>query len=365
MQRSFFPVLREEVTAEWMQQALQDSDFLVHGGVTACRLRDVAEQGQTSDTAIVDVSYDVAADNLPSSFLLKFSHPVPAVRQRLSAVSCYEREVNFYRFHASSAGISVPKCYAAHYDPDNFSCVLLLEYIDGARTGNRFDFTLDDVHLAVQNLAVFHANWWNRVDAVPHLLDDNRADLLAMRKLLVSQALSAARKRFTKEVSSAGIDALAWWLDNTDALVAAAALRSRTMIHGDFHLQQMLFPTAGRGRFAVIDWQTVAAGSGADDLSRLIITAMPPAMRKQHEAAFIEVYYAKLLECGVQNYTREDLNREYGLGLLKSLAINSLALIGLDLEAVAAATGRGGADPWYERVFHWPAQAVQEFGVLA
>ncbi len=88
-------------------------------------------------------------------------------------------------------------------------------------------------------------------------------------------------------------------------------------------------------------------------------------MRKQHEGALIELYFVTLLEHGVQDYTRNDLRRDYGLGLLHSLAINSLALIGLDLEAVAASTGRGSADPWYERVFHWPAQAVQEYGVLA
>lgn len=360
-----FPATRQEITTAWLQHSLQHAGVLQAGQtVSGFALRPVAEQGQTSDAAIVDVVYADAPGDLPLSFLLKFSHPSLAVRQRMSAVSCYEREAHFYREYGSRAGIAVPRCYAAHYDPATFSSALLLEYIEGVHTGSRFDFTLDEMQLAVASLAAFHATWWRRDGEMAGLFDDHSRQSVATRCWLVGEALAAAREQFAREMSEEGIAALAWWLEHADALAQAARQRPRTMIHGDCHLQQMLFPTAGQGRFAVIDWQTVAIGSGASDLARLIITAMPPAMRREQEPALLALYLATLQQQGVHDYTADDLQRDYGLGLLQSLVTNSVALIGLDLEKIAAMLGSADSGPWYERVFHWPAHAVHEYGVI-
>lgn len=352
-----FPTTPQEVTADWLQDCLQQP-------LASFRCRPVAEPGQTSDTVIVDVVYADAAADSPSSLLLKFSHPSFEVRQRMSAVSCYEREAHFYREYGHCAGIALPRCYATHYDPDTFSSVLLLEYIDGAHTGNRFDFTPGEMQLAVDSLAAFHANWWQRDSELSGLFDDHSRQALATRRWLVGEALAAARERFTREMGEDGIAALAWWLENGEALAAAARQRPRTMVHGDCHLQQMLFPTIGAGRFAVIDWQTVAIGCGASDLARLIITAMPPAQRHEQEPMLLARYHEQLEQHGVTGYTMDDLRRDYALGLLQSLTTNSVALIGLDLDKMAAALGNADSGPWYERVFHWPAQAVREHGVL-
>lgn len=360
-----FPATQQEITTGWLQHSLQQAGVLQAGKtVSGFVLRPVAEQGQTSDAAIVDIAYDGVADGLPATFLLKFSHPSLAVRQRMSAVSCYEREAYFYREYGSRAGIAVPRCYAAHYDPETFSSALLLEYIEGVHTGSRFDFTLDEMQLAVASLAAFHATWWRRDGEMAGLFDDHSRQSVVTRRWLVGEAVAAAREKFVLEMSEEGIAALAWWLEHADTLALAARQRPRTMIHGDCHLQQMLFPTAGQGRFAVIDWQTVAIGCGASDLARLIITAMPPAMRREQEPSLLVRYHEQLQQHGVQDYSMDDLQRDYGLGLLQSLVTNSVALIGLDLQKMAAVLGNADSGPWYERVFHWPAQAVREYGVI-
>ncbi len=352
-----FPTTPHEVTAAWLQDCLQQP-------LAGFSLRPVGEPGQTSEAVIADVVYADTAAVTPSAFLLKFSHPSLAVRQRMSAVSCYEREVNFYRDYGHRAGIAVPRCFAADYDPATFSSVLLLEYIEGAHTGNRFDFTLDEMQQAVDSLAAFHATWWQRDSELTGLFDDHSRQTLATRRWLVGEAIAAARERFTREMGEDGIAALAWWMEHGEALATAARQRPRTMVHGDCHLQQMLFPTNGAGRFAVIDWQTVAIGCGANDLARLIVTAMSPAQRHEQEAQLLARYHEQLRQHGVQDYTQTDLRRDYGVGLLQSLTTNSVALIGLDLDKVAAALGNADSCPWYERVFHWPAQAVREYGVL-
>src|SRR5690606_3968059 len=94
------------------------------------------------------------------SLIAKFSSANPAMRQQ--ALRSYAREVCFYQQLAGQTPLPTPTCYYADIDLESGLHVLLLEDLAPARSGSRIDgCTLEQARIAVQQIANFHAIWWD------------------------------------------------------------------------------------------------------------------------------------------------------------------------------------------------------------
>jgi hypothetical protein len=75
----------------------------------------------------------------------------------------YQREVLFYRDIAATVAMRTPKPYVAEFDPATQRFVLVMEDLAPAADGNQtVGLTLDHARLALAEIAVLHATWWNR-----------------------------------------------------------------------------------------------------------------------------------------------------------------------------------------------------------
>src|SRR5262249_38656778 len=100
----------------------------------------------------------------------------------------------------------------------------------------------------------------------------------------------------------------------------AEALRSghKTLIHGDLHLDNLIFDLPARP-VAVLDWQIASVGPPASDLVPLILS-LEVGDRRAHQDELLERYLNLLAEHGVRDYSIDELRIDCGRALLLQLS---------------------------------------------
>jgi len=137
-----------------------------------------------------------------------------------------------------------------------------------------------------------------------------------------------------------------------------------TLVHRDFHLQQLFFPSERGGRFAVYDWQTLTIGCGADDVGRIMAMGLRSADRAANERRLMERYYVNLRRHGVSDYSAEQFQRDVRLGLTGSLSTNVVAAANVDLSLAAKWEAETGVTLTYA-IFDRLASAFEAHDVLS
>ncbi len=200
--------------------------------------------------------------------------------------------------------------------------LLLLEDLSAGEPGDALiGCTVARAALVVEALAAFHASWWQHAVL---------ADLAWLPRWPSDPAASAAR--YDSQVASvlerygeripASVHALMRRLaGGYESVLNALSQRPATMIHGDFHLDNLIFSSPGEPpAVTVIDWQSVASGPGVVDLSLFIVGALSVADRRAAEFDLLSRYHRLLVEHGVREYTFDALQADYQLALLWQLA---------------------------------------------
>jgi len=103
--------------------------------------------------------------------------------------------------------------------------------------------------------------------------------------------------------------------------------------------QQIFFESERGGRFAVFDWQTVSAGSGGNDLARIIVQGLNIAQREASDRRLIELYHSLLLKHGVKEYSYQDCYDDFRSGLLISLVVDVIAAANVNPAWIEAQLG--------------------------
>jgi Ser/Thr protein kinase RdoA (MazF antagonist) len=109
------------------------------------------------------------------------------------------------------------------------------------------------------------------------------------------------------------------------------------LLHGDFHLNNLLFASTPGGRtVAVIDWQSCCRGRATRDLAHFLV-GLPPDRRKAHERDLLGLYHRTLTEHGVAGYSFEQCLHDYRFTMLDELCFLVVVLAYFDFSASEAA----------------------------
>ena len=364
-----FPTTPGELTATWLTSALRTSGAVASSAVTGFTWSLVAEQGAAGTVGRASLDYDRLEPGAPASVAIKFATPHVPIRTLMHRFGLYRAEVEFYRQLSADAGIPTPRFYYADIDTQSGYFVLVMEDMKDSRPGDPLRPTVPDVEVAVDHIAGFHARWWKhpRLRELDWLVYPEGPAFEARAaglKLAFSGSVDAVRQRlgsqFPEVLSEACDCILAGW----PAFVASRIPAAPTLVHRDFHAQQLFFPSERGGRFAVYDWQTVTIGCGGDDISRIIAMGLRSADRAAHEHRLIDRYYTGLLQHGVSDYSAEQCMRDVRLGLTGSLSTNVMAAATIDLSLFAEREAETGVTLMYA-VFDRLAKAFEAHDVLS
>lgn len=262
--------------------------------------------GQIGDTVRYRIDY--RAGTGPATIIGKFASADATSRAVAATWSLYEREVRFYRELAPHARLDTPACHCALLDADG-QFVLLLEDLSGARVGDQFKGMEDaDAHRAMRAAARLHAAFWEcEGDPAMQWLDTDAGAQPFYAPGVFRDTWPRFRERYADHLDPRHLrvcDALYEGYEAYDRPRPGA----RCVTHNDFRPDNMLVSPS---RLTVVDWQSVALGTGAVDVAYLIGGSYSPEARREHEAALIATYLAELREGGVTDLSRDAFEREY------------------------------------------------------
>ncbi len=310
----------ESLSREWLTDALRENGAISRAAVVDFETEPVGEEfGFTGRLVRVTLRYDLAEAHAPRSLVAKFPNPSarlaadPARRARF--YERYAREVRFYEEFGCEAGIRTPSQYYGDSDADSGKFVLLLEDLTPCRIGDAMrHLSRGDLELLLDAIAKFHAAWWQHprlleIDWLPHWGIGSEA---AQARLQRSR--SPFLEQFGRWLPEPVHDLIDGLTPVYGQLLRELASPPWTMIHADLHADNLLFDVPG-APLAVVDWQGVARGRAAVDLSRTV--GEWPDRDERRE--LLRMYHSTLLEHGVGDYDFDQLLRDCRLALLQNL----------------------------------------------
>lgn len=336
------PETPEQVTDDWLTRALRESGAVEQASVTGHRSELVKMQGAAAVVTRIELDYDTADSGAPTSLIAKFASPHAPMRELVHGFGLYLREIEFYRNFGTDPGIPTPRCFHAEIDSASGVFALLLEDLSESRGGDGALPSVEDAEMAVRHLAPFHAKWWNHerlrdLDFLRFPGSPAHEAFMAMARGTLAGALEATKERFGSEFPVSLAAVVERLLANWEALTESRkeAHDNATLVHGDYHPQQLFFPSERGGRFAAIDWQTVNAGNGGDDLARIIAMGLSVEQREAADGHLIELYHSLLIESGVTGYDIGQCREGFRRGLLTSVIVNVIAGASIDPALIA------------------------------
>lgn len=306
------------ITPADLTTALYNAGTLRHGAIVDVT---ITEQVKTeiSNLWFLDVVYSASSSpKLPDRLLLKWALKESAAPER------GDPEVVFY--HELAPALPSPpivKCLATA-PPTSKDRWLIIEDLRSSHANPPWPERPADklVQDAVAVLAQVHAHWWDApalgsTVGTLHTETALRAMVAGFRAQLpglfdyLGEDLPLADRLVLERVFNSSLQPWLWLVDQ----------RALTVIHGDAHTWNFLFPRTGQGSTYLIDWQLWHLDLGARDLAFMIALHWDRAARQQLELPLLHFYHEELIRAGISNYSFDDLLLDYRRCLVRNLSV--------------------------------------------
>ncbi len=253
---------------------------------------------------------------LPATVLAKLPAVDPAARTMLA--NPYRTEVRFYDEIASTVAVRVPATHHAAMAPEGGDFVLLLEDLAPAVQGDQIaGCTVAQVEDAVVNLAGLHGPRW----CDPALLEidglaiNGPADAALMADLF-GPAVELFVENLADQLSADDVTTVRAIVPVIEEWALARPERFG-LVHGDYRLDNLLFPPDGGPGVVAVDWQTLSLALPARDLAYVVATSLDPEPRRAAEEALVAEYHRALVGHGVTSYSLEQCWDDYRFAMLQ------------------------------------------------
>lgn len=310
------PAGPNELNAAWLTDALRSTGAIRHATVTAFDVQDdiAAGVGFMGQLARITLEYDKAGEGAPRSLIAKFPTPAPENRAVAEGYRFYEVETRFYEQIAGEVDLRTPRRYYSHYDPGTGDFVLLLEDLSSARTGDQVvGCSGEEAALCLRELAKFHAAWWEnpRLEQFDWLPITNETVRAQTAQSNYQEAWGPFVERFGDQVPVSILEIGERFGQRIIRLMDQLSVPPRTIMHGDFRLDNLFFASEGGAPLAVVDWQIMSRGRGVFDVAYFMTGTLKPDDRKARERDLLRMYHDVLVERGVKGYDFEQCWQDY------------------------------------------------------
>ncbi len=280
-----FPVTPEELTPEWLSDAL---GFPVHDF-------EVTRFGEGAGLIAMVTRVLLTADaGKPQSIVAKFPSPNATNRGVAETFNMYGREVMFYRSIADKVRIRAPQCYFGTFDADTHDFVLLLEDLGHLRIGDQVaGCTLAEARSILAAVAGLHASTW-RTTRFPGLVSHNNA---AQRDGMIAGfevGWPAVNRKFPELIPESARIAGEKMPGSVGRLMEEMCCDPVCMAHVDVRLDNIFFDG---DEVMFVDWQSVCTSAPEQDVAYFITQSVPPAVRAQED--LVAYYHSELARHGV------------------------------------------------------------------
>ncbi len=362
MTRPPIPPNTDEVTAQWMQQALAAGGASNLPPIKEVVLQQIGDAGVSTMGALMRCHLTYCEPQPPEfpdprrpAAAQKFAAPetvilkLPGANEknlRLSRrLALHKREYDFYSQAAPHTPVRSPALLYGDFEAGTDRFVLVLEDLRDMQMVSQLDGASPEQAIrAIRAVARLHGTFWNRTDLPPltgfyDVVAPQRRPLLQL--VYIASLVPTLRNfgSFFSDETRRLAEAYGPRIADHIGHVAAGPI---TLMHGDFRLDNILFP-ADLGAVecapfeqtcqdvAVIDWQVSALSTPLYDAAYFLGSSVTTDVRRQIERQALEEYTDIICDMGVQGFTFEECWRLYREGMLGCLLTAVLMCGGLDL----------------------------------
>jgi thiamine kinase-like enzyme len=382
--QSDIPFRLDEITAGWLTRALRSSGLLKNAEVIKLNHRIIGEEtGFLGLVVILEPTYSEEEAQAPESLVLKI--PTPLKNRRMGqSMGVYEKEIRFYRELKPKLPVRTPAHFYsalnAFDDPDLVlerlrklhrlplpliallavavtwfiglfprRYVLLIEDVSHLRMGDQLNgCSENDVRRVLGTMAALHARFWESEELATMKWVAPVELTSKLIHLTYLQSVEKYKRASQSRLAEREIRLINWLKINGVRLTEVQAVGPRTLLHGDFRLDNLCFDDA-TDEVLVMDWQTLVSGSAGMDLAYFLSAALPLETTEAEINSLIE-YYRQCLQQGGVEISVERLRWQYEVGMLSML--HKIAPI-LFQEQLELGTGRGPElmQGWIDKTF--------------
>ena len=378
------PLKLEDITPDWLTRALQSSGLIASNKVISIDAQIIGEEtGFLGLVARLIPEYAAPETDAPTSLILKM--PTPLKNRILGqSLGVYEKEIRFYRDLQSRLNVDTPRHYFsalnAFDDPQvvlrrltwiNWlplplvalvalamtawiglfprRYVLLIENLGDHRMGDQYEgCSQEDVRRVLTAMADLHAQFWDSetLDQLSWIVPIEMTAKLAQLSYL--QSVERYKAAFRHQLSARRMALLDWLKTHGIALTEAQGSASRTLLHGDFRLDNLCFDDEQQ-RILILDWQTMTTGSAGVDLAYFLSAALPLSASESDIEDLLTHYQHALAQRGV-NVSRPRLKWQYDMGMLSMLHRVAPVMFQEQLD-IGHARGPALIQDWVDKTF--------------
>jgi hypothetical protein len=336
----------EQLTPQWLSLALRRR-------VRAFDAEPIGT-GQMGSSWRLTLDYD--RDPGPRSIVAKLAAGPEEARAQVALG--YAKEVGFYTVLAPTLDVRTPQCFYGAIADDHANFTLLLEDLAPASPGVQADScTIEQASGAVQNLAALHASRWNDRTLHEHGF---LSPVIPDQAELVAAVLGPATEEFLARYGDQLRDEDSTTLRASAGAIAAWTVTRRepfAVVHGDYRLDNLMFPPSGNG-VSALDWQSVSVGPPGRDLAYFVGTTYDGEARRRHEDSLVAEYHSALVSRGVAGYDLDRCFEDYRLGQLQGPLITVLGAV------YATAERSESGDRMFLAMITRSCAAIRDLGTL-
>ncbi len=301
------------IDAEYMTTALRRAGVIRDARVTDVSAKGVGN-GLVGDSFRFSLAYDAIEPGAPATVVGKFPAKDPASRKSGEDHRLYLKEVTFYRELAATVAIHTPRALVAEIDPATHDFTLIFEDLGPARQGDQLaGCSLEDARTAMFEAAALHApRWADPVLDETEWLTQRQSNVAGQVNAILPTVVGLYKERYAGLLEPEFIAMVEKLPATLLAQQASADIPPRTVAHGDFRLDNIMFDVQdGKYPMATLDWQTVTVGAGASDAAYFLSAGISPEARREHQQDLIRFYHSELVRRGVRDYDFDACWRDY------------------------------------------------------
>lgn len=291
---------------------LSDRDY-----VTGWRQEKLGGFGLIGMATRIRLEYSNSNDLSPASVIIKCPNPAFPDSFPLALVESQFYSSNFHLL----ANLKVPTLYFAEVDTSNETCLIILEDLndDGFITQLN-GCSLEQATLALEEISKFHAFWWNYEPSSTQFWIQ-KPKSTSIFKFCRHWLLS-----YTGDWPDMLGETPSLLVKNIDKIAHKLEGDSHTLVHGDFHCQNMAFGMNKSSEdVTFIDFQCMQLATPMLDVARFIATSLTIDTRKTIEAELLSSYHGELKKYKITDYSSSEWTDDYRRALLWNL-VTPLAL---------------------------------------
>ncbi len=337
------PTTTNEITAEWMTEALRGSGTIDADVSVTEVLTDAANVGVgfMGEVATVGVKYDGDAGDAPTQMVAKFATQSPEIKTMMHPTRVFEREHRFYEQLGSVTPVRTPDAYHVTCntsgEPLEEEYMLLLEDLGGLVLGDQVaGVSPEQAESSLVGLARHHAAFWDAkgLENAPFVPPINGV-LNKAGQGIYEASLPGFKEVFAGALLPEMVPVADAYTANHPQLLDRLKAMPNTLVHFDYRADNLFFEPDD-GSVVVIDWQAISVGGGAADVGYFIGQNLSTSDRRAHEDALLHSYHDTLLQNGVTGYDYDTFFQDYRLGLVYGWVIPVFAVGSLDASSERA-----------------------------